>query len=114
MNELKHLQKLVKNNQDDPHLTHKIYAAIKQLHSNTTTPPAIRKTLNITPANAHAVSKKLASVSNDVEQLQLVTASTLSASQLYTVFNNLTNNGWTMINTDAADQNLTFFKRETE
>lgn len=105
------LRELLEQCNADKETRKRVYSSLKKLGLDKQPPVAIRKSLHITPANIHTLDVKLAKVSDDVTQLQVVTSTTLSHGQLFTVSNIIGSHGWELISTDAAEHNISFFKK---
>lgn len=105
------LRQLLEQCNVDAETRKRVAASLKKLGLDKNPPIAIRKSLHITPANIHTLDVKLAKVCEDATQLQVVTSTTLSHGQLFTVSNIIGSHGWELISTDAAEYNISFFKK---
>ncbi|OOF24017.1 hypothetical protein BZJ19_11605 [Salinivibrio proteolyticus] len=111
-NTTRKLQALLKQCNADAELKKRVYSSLKKLGLDKNPPISIRKSLHITPANIHTLDVKLAKIADDATQLQVVTSTTLSHGQLFTVSQIINSHGWKLLHTDAAEHNISFFKRK--
>ncbi|WP_021024327.1 hypothetical protein [Salinivibrio costicola] len=103
------LQALLKQCNADKETRKRVADSIKKLGLDRQPPISLRKSLHLTPANIHTLDVKLAKIADEVTQLQVVTSTTLSHAQLFTVSQVIGSHGWELLSTDAAEVNINFF-----